>query len=964
MAEEKTMRLNKVLREFNISLDRAVEFLNSKGHEIEARPTTKISEEVYHVLLNEFSTDKSKKVASKEVGEEKRKEKEELRIARERELEEKRKAEHKQQEIISAKIKLEGPKQVGKIDLEKKPEEKPKEVEKEKPVQPVAEIAPQVVEEEAKVIEPIAEIPEKEEPKVVKPKVEEPKVDSPKAEEPKVVASKTEKPFEAEIASKETVVKEDKTTEKPVLPVEPKPEEAPENVEEEEAEKEPGSDTLKTNYTKLNGPQFTGEKIDLSQFKKPVKKKDEKKTPAESAKDKNKKRRRRIAKDVKPAPSTTPSTPYKGAKGVKRPVRPAIAKEEPSEEAVQKQVRETLEKLQGKSGKGKGAKYRRDKRDHHRQKTEDELAQQESESKVLKVTEFVTVSEIATMMDVPVTKIISTCMSLGMMVTMNQRLDAETLSIVAEEFDYEIEFVSADIEETIETEEDRPEDLESRAPIVTVMGHVDHGKTSLLDYIRKENVIAGESGGITQHIGAYGVELEDGQKISFLDTPGHEAFTAMRARGAQVTDIAIIVIAADDDVMPQTKEAISHAQAAGVPIVFAINKVDLPNSNPEKIKEKLAAMNLLVEDWGGKIQSHDISAKTGLGVKDLLEKVLLEAEILELTANPNKPAKGTVVEAFLGKGRGYVATVLVQEGSVKIGDYILAGRHTGKVKAMQDERGKDVKVAGPSTPVSILGLDGAPQAGDKFRVMLDEREAKDIASRRTQLQREQSVRTQRHITLDEIGRRIALGEFKEINIILKGDVDGSVEALTDSFQKLSTEEIQVNIIHKGVGPITESDVLLASASDAVIIGFNVRPAGNARQLADKEEIDVRTYSIIYDAINDLKDAMEGMLTPEMKEEITGTAEIRETFKISKIGTIAGCMVTSGKIIKNNGIRLIREGIVIYTGELSSLKRFKDDAKEVAKGYDCGMQVKNYNDIKEGDIIEGYQEVAVKKKMKR
>ncbi|MCJ7756794.1 MAG: translation initiation factor IF-2, partial [Gillisia sp.] len=921
MAEEKTMRLNKVLREFNISLDRAVEYLNSKGHEIEARSTAKITEEVYHVLLNEFSTDKSKKVASKEVGEEKRKEKEELRIARENELEEKRKAEQKQQEIISAKIKLEGPKQVGKIDLDKKPEEKleekPKEVEKEEAVQPVAEIAPEIV-EETKVIEPIEETPEKEEPKVVKPKeketkAEEPKVVSPKAKEPKIAAAKTKKPLEAEITSKETVVKEEKTTEKPVSPVEPQAEEAPENVEEEAVEKEPGADTLKTNYTKLNGPQFTGEKIDLNKFKKPVKKKDDKKTAAESAKEKNKKRRRRISKDVKPAPSTTPSTPYKGAKGVKRPARPAIAKEEPSEEAVQKQVRETLEKLQGKGGKGKGAKYRRDKRDHHRQKTEDELAQQESDSNVLKVTEFVTVSEIATMMDVPVTKIISTCMSLGMMVTMNQRLDAETLSIVAEEFGYEIEFVSADIEETIETEEDRPEDLESRAPIVTVMGHVDHGKTSLLDYIRKENVIAGESGGITQHIGAYGVELEDGQKISFLDTPGHEAFTAMRARGAQVTDIAIIVIAADDDVMPQTKEAISHAQAAGVPIVFAINKIDLPNSNPEKIKEQLAAMNLLVEDWGGKIQSHDISAKTGLGIKDLLEKVLLEAEILELTANPDKPAKGTVVEAFLGKGRGYVATVLVQEGSVQIGDYMLAGRHTGKVKAMQDERGKDVKVAGPSTPVSILGLDGAPQAGDKFRIMLDEREAKDIASRRTQLQREQSVRTQRHITLDEIGRRIALGEFKEINIILKGDVDGSVEALTDSFQKLTTEEIQVNIIHKGVGPITESDVLLASASDAVIIGFNVRPAGNARQLADKEEIDVRTYSIIYDAINDLKDAMEGMLTPEMKEEITGTAEIRETFKISKVGTIAGCMVTSGKIIKNNGIRLIRDGIVIYTG---------------------------------------------------
>jgi translation initiation factor IF-2 len=567
------------------------------------------------------------------------------------------------------------------------------------------------------------------------------------------------------------------------------------------------------------------------------------------------------------------------------------------------------------------------------------------------------------MMDVPVTKVISACMTLGMMVTMNQRLDAETLSIVADEFGYEVDFVSAEEEESIEEFVDAPEDLVHRAPIVTVMGHVDHGKTSLLDYIREENVIAGESGGITQHIGAYAVELESGQKISFLDTPGHEAFTAMRARGAQVTDIAIIVIAADDDVMPQTKEAISHAQAAGVPIIFAINKVDLPTSNPEKIKEKLASMNLLVEDWGGKIQSHDISAKKGTGVKELLEKVLLEAEILELQANPTRLAQGTVVEAFLDKGRGYVSTILVQTGTLKIGDYVLAGTNSGKVKAMQDERGHIVKEAGPSTPVSILGLDGAPQAGDKFVVMEDEREAKDIASKRTQLQREQSVRTQRHITLDEIGRRIALGDFKELNIILKGDVDGSVEALTDSFQKLSTEEIQVNILHKGVGAITESDVLLASASDAIIIGFNVRPAGNARQVADQEEIDIRTYSIIYDAINDLKDAMEGMLSPVMKEEITGTAEIRETFKISKVGTIAGCMVTTGKIYRNSGIRLIRDGVVVFTGELDSLKRFKDDVKEVSKGYDCGLQVKNYNDIKEGDIVEAYQEVAVKKKLK-
>ena len=551
---------------------------------------------------------------------------------------------------------------------------------------------------------------------------------------------------------------------------------------------------------------------------------------------------------------------------------------------------------------------------------------------------------------------------MGVTVTINQTLAADTAEYLVKEFGHN-PIREEKAEEIIQKiKASRTENLKNRPPIVTVMGHVDHGKTSLLDYIREENVIAGESGGITQHIGAYGVTLENGEKITFLDTPGHEAFTAMRARGAQVTDLAIIVIAADDDIMPQTKEAISHAQAAGVPIVFAINKVDKPTANPEKIKEGLANMNLLVEDWGGKIQSHDISAKTGEGVKELLEKVLLEAELLELKANPNRNANGTVVEAFLDKGRGYVSTILVQAGTLNIGDYVLAGQHSGKVKAMQDERGKKIKAAGPSTPVSILGLDGAPQAGDKFNVFEDEREAKDIANKRMQLQREQSVRTQRHITLDEIGRRIALGEFKELNIILKGDVDGSVEALTDSFLKLSTEEIQVNIIHKGVGAITESDVLLASASDAIIIGFNVRPMGNARQIADKEEIDIRTYSIIYDAINDLKDAMEGMLSPVMKEEVSGTAEIRETFKISKVGTIAGCMVLSGKIFRNSGIRLIREGVVVFTGELDSLKRFKDDVKEVSKGYDCGIQIKNYNDIKEGDIIEAFQEVAVKKKL--
>lgn len=926
MAEAKTMRLNKVLREFNISLDRAVEYLNSKGHEIEARPTTKISGEIYQVLADEFQTDKSKKVASKEVGEEKRKEKEEIRLAREKELEEKRKQEERQ-EVVRAKTNLEGPKQVGKIDLDAPKTEK-------------KEVSPEPKAEEKK---------EPAQPQVETPKPEEkaePEVK--KEEKPEVAAKKEEKP--AAPAEKQ---KDQPETQKPAA--EKKEETAKKEQEAPKEEKEEDSSTVTTKYQKLSGPNFTGEKIDLSQFKKPAKKKDDKKADAD--KDKRKKRRKRISKDVK---GTQGAGAGSAGKSRGKRTRP-IAKEEPSEEEVQKQVRETLEKLQGKSSKGRGAKYRRNKRDTHRQRTEE--AQLEEESKVLKVTEFVTVSEVATMMNVPVTQIISACMSLGMMVTMNQRLDAETLSIVADEFGYEVEFVTADLEEATEEQPDKPEDLKPRAPIVTVMGHVDHGKTSLLDYIRKENVIAGESGGITQHIGAYGVELEGGQKIAFLDTPGHEAFTAMRARGAQVTDLAIIVIAADDDVMPQTKEAISHAQAAGVPIVFAINKSDLPTANPEKIKEKLAGMNLLVEDWGGKIQSQDISAKTGMGVKELLEKVLLEAEILDLKANPERLATGTVVEAYLDKGRGYVSTVLVQTGTLRIGDFVLAGKNSGKIKAMHDERGNEVKEAGPSTPVSILGLDGAPQAGDKFKVMLDEREAKDIAAKRTQLQREQSVRTQRHITLDEIGRRIALGDFKELNIILKGDVDGSVEALTDSFQKLSTEEIQVNIIHKGVGAITESDVLLASASDAIIIGFNVRPAGNARQVAEKEEIDIRTYSIIYDAINDLKDAMEGMLSPVMKEEVTGNAEIREIFKVSKIGSIAGCMVTDGKIYRNSQIRLIRDGVVVYTGVLASLKRFKDDVKEVSKGYDCGLQIKNYNDIKEGDVIEAFQEVAVKKKLK-
>ena len=879
MADLKTIRINKVLRELNISLDRAVEHLAEKGFQVEARPTTKISQQEYELLLGAFQTDRSKKEASHEVFEEKRKEKEAIREQTQKEAPPEPPA-PKPDTVVRAQSKLEGLKTVGKIDLKPKPKPAPA------------------------------------------PKVEAKKEEAPApAPAPKVEAKKEEAP---EPAPAPTVDK--KTPEQP-------------------------SGKIETQYKKLSGLKATGQKIDLAQFKKPAPKK-----PAEG--EGNKRRRKRITKDTGPG-NRKPSQ----GRGGQKQQRPVVQKEEPTEEEIQKQIRETLEKLQGKTTKSKGAKYRREKRDSHRQKSEEEEAQQEAENKILKVTEFVTVGEVATMMDISSTQIISACMTLGIMVTMNQRLDAETLSVVAEEFGYEVEFVTSDIEEAVEEIEDKPEDLKPRAPIVTVMGHVDHGKTSLLDYVRNANVIEGESGGITQHIGAYSVSLKDGQKIAFLDTPGHEAFTAMRARGTQVTDLVIIVVAADDDIKPQTKEAISHAQAASVPIVFAINKVDLPTANPDKIKESLAGMNLLVEDWGGKIQSHDISAKTGQGVEELLEKVLLEAELLELKANPDRAAQGTVVEAFLDKGRGYVSTILVKAGTLQVGDYILAGRHSGKVRAMQDEHGREVAEAGPSTPVSILGLDGAPQAGDRFNIYTDEREAKQIAAKRTQLVREQSVRTQRHITLDEIGRRIALGDFKELNIILKGDVDGSVEALTDSFQKLSTEEIQVNIIHKGVGAITESDVLLASASDAIVIGFNVRPMGTARQLAEKEEIDIRSYSIIYDAINDLKDAMEGMLSPEFKEEITGNAEIRETFKISKIGTIAGCMVTDGKILRNSGVRIIREGVVIYTGSLESLKRFKDDVKEVSKGYDCGLQIKGFNDIKEGDVVEGYQEVAVKKKLK-
>ena len=844
---ENSVRLNKVIREFNISLERVVEFLSSKGHEIDARPTSKISDEQYSLLSQEFSSDRSSKVESHDLSEEKKKEKEELRIKFE-----KNQLDKEKNQVITSSSSIPKYKKIGEINLDLKKQ--------------------------------------------------------------KTVSKQTDK---VENENPDTNI----------------------NLADRD------SHIIQTKFEKLTGLKKTGEKIDLDKLKN-----------KQDNSVRSKRKRRRIAKDV--VLNNNQNSEKKDK--FKRQSKDITA---PADDVVQKQIKETLEKLQS-SSKSKASKYRKEKRDVHKKRSEDDLEKINSDKKSIKVTEFITVGEIATMMDVSTNDIISACMTLGIMVTMNQRLDAETLTVVADEFGYDVDFVTAEIEEAIkEKEEDDPGSLELRPPIVTIMGHVDHGKTSLLDYIRKENVVAGESGGITQHIGAYSVILKSGKKITFLDTPGHEAFTAMRARGTQLTDIVVIVIAADDDIQPQTKEAISHAQAAAVPIIIAINKIDRDVSNPDKIKEKLSGMNLLVEDWGGNIQSQDISALKGIGIDELLEKILLQAELLDLKANPNKLSTGSVIEARLDKGKGYISTLLIQSGTLKIGDYVLAGKYSGKVKALYDERGNQIKQAPPSTPVSVLGLDGAPQAGDKFNVFSDEKEAKVIASKRTQLVREQSVRTQKQLTLDEIGRRIAIGDYKELNVILKGDVDGSVEALSDSFQKLSSDEIHINIVHKAVGAITESDVLLASASEAIIVGFNVRPTGNARIISEKEEVDIRNYSIIYDAINDLKDAIEGMLSPELKEEITGQAEIRETFKISKIGTIAGCMVTDGKVLRKSNVRLIREGIVIISTTLTSLKRFQDDVKEVSKGYDCGIQLKNYNDIKIGDILEFFTELKVKKTLK-
>lgn len=792
-------------------------------------------------------------------------------------------------------------------------------------------------------IEQVTEKPADQEPKEVK-------AEKPKEDEPKVVGK-------IDLSTLNLKTRPDKKAKE-----EPKAEQpAPPKVEEKKAEKEPEKpsqpEEIETKYEKISSPKVLG-KIEL-----PVEKEKKPKPVAssEEGSDANKKKRKRISRkvDVDTNAKRNFQKPGQGGKKGGRVEK----KPELTEQEIQDQIKETLAKLTGTGGKSKASKHRRDKRAAVSEQLEKDLEKQEADKKILKVTEFVTASELAKMMDVGVNDIIGACMSLGLFVSINQRLDAETLSIIAEEYGFQVEFVSAteDSEALLEIE-DKEEDLSERPPIVTVMGHVDHGKTSLLDYIREANVIAGEAGGITQHIGAYSVGLKNGKKVTFLDTPGHEAFTAMRARGAQITDVVIVVIAADDSVMPQTREAINHAQAAGVPIVFAFNKIDKPGANADKVREELSTMNILVEDWGGKYQAQEISAKTGQGVDDLLEKVVLEAELLDLKANPNKNAIGTVIESELDKGRGYVSTVLVQAGTMKIGDVMLAGCYSGRVKAMYNERGQKVNIADPSTPVSILGLNGAPNAGDRFHIMDDEREARGIAERRLQLQREQGVRTQKHITLDEIGRRLAIGDFKELNIILKGDVDGSIEALSDSLQKLSTDQIQVNIIHKSVGQISESDVMLAAASDAIIIGFQVRPSAGARKTAEKEQIDIRLYSIIYNAIEEIKDAMEGMLAPKVEEKIVATVEIREVFKISKVGTIAGCMVQDGKISRNNKIRLIREGIVIYDGLLGSLKRFKDDVKEVAKGYECGLNIANYNDIKVGDLVEAYEQVEVKQKL--
>ncbi len=912
-------RLSKIAREFNVGISTIVEFLKKKGYAVDPNPNTKVSEEIIDILVEEYSSDISVKKESDRLS---------LRNLHEKkdtisinDIDQQRPTKEDAEEEVFIK----DPTAPSKLDLS---EEEPE-------VKVVGKVDLEKVDAKGrKKQDEAAEVEEKEDTK--KEAGEEPGKETEKADEKttKAASGKTEVP-PADKAGKE------EPSEAPAKPVAKKAAEEDKNF-------------IKTKFEKLNGPSVVG-KISL-----PVEEKKE-------SERESRKKRKRIRKDTehrvdigdkaeKGVSEKGKTQKKQSLKKRKKPVKPEV-----SEEDVQKQVKETLARLTDR-GKSKAAKYRREKRDAASQKQQEAAQKREEDQNVIKVTEFVTVQELASMMNVAATEIIAKCMELGLFVSINQRLDAETLALVADEFNYRVEFISVEVQEAIAEEGDEPDELEPRPPIVTVMGHVDHGKTKLLDYIRSANVVAGEAGGITQHIGAYSVSLEDGRNITFLDTPGHEAFTAMRARGAQATDVVIIVVAADDGVMPQTVEAINHAQAAGVPIVFAINKIDKPNANPEKIKEELANMNFLVEDWGGKYQSQEISAKNGTHIDELLEKVLLEAELLELKANPDRIASGSVIESTLDKGRGYVTTVLIENGTLEIGEVMLAGTHFGHVKAMYNERGKKIDKAGPSTPVLILGLNGAPQAGDRFNIMENDHEAKEIANKREQLQREQDQRTHKHITLDEIGRRIAIGNFQELNIIVKGDVDGSIEALSDSLIKLSTEQIQVNIIHKAVGQIKEADIMLAAASNAIIVGFQVRPSLGARKLAEKEEIDIRLYSVIYDAIEEVKSAMEGMLSPEIKEEIVATVEIREIFKINKVGTVAGCMVKEGKINRNSRIRVIRDGIVVYTGELGSLKRFKEDVKEVASGYECGLNIANFNDIKAGDVIEAYQEVEVLKKL--
>lgn len=956
------VRLNKVIKEFNVGLQTVVDFLAKKGHTVEAAPNSKLSDEQYELVQKEFRSDESARNEATRFLQERIQQKQEQKQEKDKK---------QTQEVIRATVpedmkpKLEV---VGKVELEAPKKE-------EKPVEAPAE---QPAKKEAK---PEAEKAD-EKPEV---KTEEPKAEADESQEVVETVETTEKP-EPQKTEETTEAQTEAPAEKPTKKAKSAKPTVEERAKQIGSVNEGGVFELK-NKPEIEAPKVVG-KIDLSTINTNMrpKKKTKEERRKEAAKQQaatgegKKKKRNRIGDgqrvDINDAVRQQQGGPADANKkkggnaaaqqqsgsGKKKNKKAKDVKVEISEEDVAKQVRETLARLTSKSKTAKGAKYRKEKREQVRAAEEEQRREQNAESQVLKLTEFVTANELATMMDVPVTKVIATCMSIGIMVSINQRLDAETINIVAEEFGFKTEYVSAEVQDAVAETEDKEEDLEPRAPIVTVMGHVDHGKTSLLDYIRKSNVIAGEAGGITQHIGAYNVTLENGRHITFLDTPGHEAFTAMRARGAQVTDIAIIIIAADDDIMPQTKEAINHAQAAGVPIVFAINKIDKPAANPEKIKEALANMNLLVEEWGGKYQSQDISAKKGMGVPELLEKVLLEADLMELKANPNRKATGTVIESALDKGRGYVATVLVSNGTLHQGDVILAGTNFGRVRALFNERGQRIQEIGPSMAATLLGFNGAPQAGDQFHVMDSEQEAREICTKREQLQREQNLRTQKTLTLDEIGRRIKQGNYQEMNIIVKGDVDGSVEALSDSFIKLSTAEIAVNVIHKSVGQISENDVTLAAASQAVIVGFQVRPSQAARKLADKEGVEIRQYSVIYDAIDDVKQAMEGMLKPIVKEEVTATVEVRQVYHISKVGLVAGAYVIDGKVSRTNKARLIRDGIVVFTGEINALKRFKDDVKEVGTNFECGISLTNCNDIKEGDMIETFQEIEIKQKL--